>query len=185
MNSLETSEGISEIVRDLFRYANVSNRQVAKLMHCDEKTVRNWVEGYSEPKPSTMVRLFRVLSVPMLPFILSRSDGTAVSDDRAVISDYVENYASDSELRDMRFNLTSKHGSSVPSQQALVSMLNHMTLRYRLLVAKLALNLWEIAESEGSLQYQDDSMPDINKVRQAVIKSHNALKDGKNSYTDI
>ena len=183
-HSLESREGFAEMLCELFAYANVTNRQVAKLLEVNEKTIRNWLDGYSEPDPSTLIKLFRLLNVPMIPFIMDRTI-IAESDERERILNYINNTASQAELRDMNFNVNCKHGSSVASQLSLVSMLNHMKLEYRLLIAKMVLNLWEIASSADGLQHTDEAMPDVEKVLTAVKKSHIALKEGMNSYTDI
>ncbi len=120
----------------------------------------------------------------MMPFIADRDSFMAGKNDKQAIIEYINNVASNAELRDMRFNLTYKHGSSASSQLALVSMLNHMKLIYRLMIAKMVLNLWEIAAANGGIQ-TDETMPDVEKVRSATVKSHNALQQGKNSYSDI
>lgn len=181
-NLLETREGFAEMLQDLLAFAHVSNKEVARMMDVHERTVRNWLEGYSQPDPSTLIKLFRLLNVPMLPFIIDRN--SASEDDRQAVIEYVTHVASASELRDMRYNLTVKHGSAVSSQLALVSMLNHMKLVYRLMIAKTAIMLWEIASNSDGLQHTD-SLPDVDKVRSAIVKSSLALKDGKDSYTDI
>ena len=179
---LESRDGFASMMQDLFRYADVNNKDVAKLMAVHERTVKNWLDGYSQPSPSDTIKLFRLLNVPMIPFLTGMPEQ---EDDRTAIIHYINNAASSAELRDMRFNLTEKHGSSVACQLALVSALNHMKLRYRLMVAKMVLNLWEIASAENGLQNTEEAMPDIDKVKQACIKSHYALQSGKNSYTDI
>lgn len=184
-NSLETRDGFAEMLQELFRFANVSNKEVAKLMAVHERTVNNWVNGYSEPSPSELIKMFRLLNVPMIPFIRSNNSFVDADADRKAIIDYVNNYASNEELRDMRFNLTVKHGSSVKCQLALVSMLNHMKLRYRLLVAKNTLMAWDLAKVEDGLQHMENSSPNVDIVLEATVKAHHALKAGKNSYTDI
>lgn len=182
MSELETKDGFAAMLKDLFAYAKVTNKDVARMMDVSERTVRNWLEGYSEPDPSSLAKLFRLLNVPAIPFLRGRPQDAS---DREAVLDYVRNVASDDELHDMAFNIFVPHGSSLASQVSLVSMLNHMTLRYRLMIAKMVLNLWEIAESEGGLQYTDTAMPDVDKVRSAIIKSHRALEEGRQSYTDI
>lgn len=184
-SSLETREGFAEMLHDLFSFAGVTTRQVARIMSVHERTVKNWLDGYSQPCYSETVTLFRLLNVPMTPFLENRRLFVDGNTDRDAIIDYVKNTATNEELRDMRFNLTFRHGSSPRSQMALVSMINHMTLKYRLLVAKVVLNLWDIASISGGLQYNDNTMPDVSQVHSAVVKSSQAVKDGKNSYTDI
>lgn len=173
------------MLRDLLNYANVSNRKVAVLLGCNERTVRNWLEGISQPDPSTLIKLFRVLDVPMMPFIADRSNIKSSEKDKQEILYYINNKASAEELETMNFNLNCKHGSSVASQLTLVSMLNHMELRYRLLIAKMVVNLWEIASESNGLQNTSEAMPNVQKVHDAIVKSHNALQNGRNSYTDI
>lgn len=185
MSILETEEGFAEMLRDLFDYANVTVKDVSRLAGVTERTIKHWLDGESQPSPSTLFRLFRLLNVPMQPFLRDRGSAYNVEDDRQAILHYINNVASAEELRDMRFNVTVKHGSSVACQLAMVSMLNHMKLRYRLMVAKVVLNLWELARMEGGLQYDDDCIPNVDKVMDATIKTHQALKAGRQSYTDI
>lgn len=181
VSRLENREGFAQMLCDLFSYAKVTDKQVAIMLAVSEKTVKRWREGISQPSPSDLIKLFRLLNVPMLPFLI---DGQRTQGAEAV-HDYVDRIATESELKDMTFNLTFRHGSSVSSQLALVSMLNHMTLGFRLMIAKMVLNMWEIASENNGLQYTEEAMPDVEKVRTAVIKSHLALKEGRRSYTDI
>lgn len=184
LSDLESVDGFAQMMTELYDYAHVTDRQVAHLMNVNERTARRWREGDSQPSPSELIRLFRLLHVPIRAFI---NDDSRFSEqeDREAIHHYVDNIATASELRDMRFNLTFRHGSSVSSQLALVSMLNHMKLVYRLMVAKTVLMLWEIASTSGGLQYPSEFMPDTKKVYDAVIKSTLSLQEGKDSYTDI
>lgn len=185
MHDLETKEESAELLQDLFQYANVSYKDVAKLLNVNDRTVKNWLDAYSAPDFPTVRKMFRLLHVPMQPFLHDRGRFLEAETDKDAIIYYVNNVASSEELRDMRFNLTFKHGSSVGCQLAMMSMLNHMKLRYRLIAAKVVLNLWDLAKTEGGLQYADDTTPNVDKVLDATVKTHKALREGKQSYTDI
>lgn len=184
ISELESPDGFARMMQNLYDYAHVTDKQVAKLMSVSERTARRWREGETQPSPSELIKLFRLLHAPIRAFI-NDEENYSDQEDRECVDHYLKHYATKSEMRDMRFNLTFKHGSSVSAQLSLVSMLNHMKLGYRLMAAKTVIMLWEIAETSGGLQYIDCYMPDVKKVRNAIVKTSLALQEGKDSYTDI
>lgn len=181
----------AEILHELRNLAHLSKAKMADKLFLDERTYGRYESGESSPSlPEALVMLDR-MDVPALPTILKYLQPETYGDlspkapegnVRQALADYVLHNASDRDVRQLAYILLGPHGSSVDAQLQLFCAIDHLPMDARLMIAKLTLNAWEIEASRGDTINPDYAQPDIELLREAIIRAHNAVIEGRSHY---
>lgn len=187
MNTLETREGFAQMMRELADYAKVPIRQVARMMEVNEKTVRNWLDGYSQPDPSQLFKLFRLLKIPMVPFLRDRMD-TAADDEaeqhRQSIINWACNTATAADLRNIDYTLTGAHGSSASSVLVEIACNMACSMHHRHQVADLVYTNYMFDKAHGQ-NIVDVADGDVERFKEAIRLGRDAALNGEDSYNQV
>lgn len=188
INELETREGFAQMLNELFAFSGATNRGVARLLEVNEKTVRNWLEGYSQPDPSTLTKLFRLLGIHMEPWLKARH-ATPVEEsenekNRREILQYVEEMASPQDLRYLNFLLNGRHGSSTSSVLIEIAANMSCTMRHKYQIASMVNGNYSFDEAQGKLIFAV-APEDLERFRHAIALGKEAAINGENAYTQI
>lgn len=183
--SLETREGFAQMLRELEDHAGVPARQVARMMEVNEKTVRNWLDGYSQPDCSQLFKLFRLLGVPMIPFLRDRGETASAAGEaeqhRQSIEHWLYNVATLDDLRNLDYTLTGKHGSSASSVLVEIACNMSCTMHHRHQVADLVYTNY-MYDERHALSIFSVAAAALDRFREAIRLGREAALNGEDSY---
>lgn len=179
-NELETRAGVAKLLNDYLEHTGISIRELARRAEVDEKTARNWLDALSEPKLTTVVKLFNVANLPMLPFLIRRE--AAQGDKRQQLEYYVSNMATDADIDNLYYVLAGKHGSSASSVLIECACNMACTMHHRYQVARSVLDNYLYDEHAGENLY---SIPqeELERFRSAIELGRQASLSGEGSYS--
>lgn len=185
----EYNDLCAEILQDLRRTAGLSKAKMALEMQVDERTYSRYEDGSSAPTLPAFLNLLDQIDAPVMntivrhlyPETFESSAGAAQL--RKVLSDYILTGASDRSIQEMAYLIYGPHGSPLEAQLQLFTAIDHLPMDSRLLIAKMALNMWEIENARGGLINPENVQPDMELLRAAIIKAHMAVVEGRSNYT--
>lgn len=185
MNKLEARDGFAEMLRDLEDYAGIPARQVARMMEVNEKTVRNWLDGYSQPYPSQMFKLFRLLNIPMIPFLRDRGEIAAGMDEterhRQSIINWVLSIETPDDLKNLDYMLSGVHGSASSSVLVEIACNMSCTMHHRHQVADLVYTNYIYDKTHGN-NLNEVSEDGVDRFKEAIRLGRDAALNGEDSY---
>lgn len=182
---------VAEILHDLRAAAGISKSKMAALLYVDERSYRRYEEGESSPTLAVFLDMLDNINAPVLPILMrhlypeSFSPADSTDSARHYILDYINQIATDRQIRQMAYILGGQHGSPAEAQLQMFCALDHMPMDIRLAVAKLTLNAWEISVARKEIVNPDEILPDAELLREAIIKAQRAVEAGRGSYTTV
>lgn len=185
----ETRQIVAEILREIRTEAGWSKARMADRLNVGERTYARYEAGDSSPTLPEFLDMLDAVDAPALSVIMRHiypesyepKTGTAAA--RQALASFIMNDMSDRGVRQLLYILQGPHGSSVEAQLQLFTALDHMPMDIRLAVAKLALNAWEITSARDNVINPEYTGPDIELLRHAIIKAHEAVIAGRNNYS--
>lgn len=194
MTRQEATQSAALMLAQARNDAGLSQRYVAQSIGVGERTVKNWEAGSSAPNIVQMVSWFRACGINPIRYVLdwldqAHFDGLTATDSiedvKSAIMAYIEDIATEKEIRQLAFCMFGNHGSSWRSQLDMLTAHDHTTLRSRVTVARAVLENYEMEESQGMLVSADSIQPDLSRLRDAVEKGKDAVQEGKKGYVEI
>lgn len=182
---------VAEILTDLRQQAGVSRAKMADRMNLDARTYTRYEAGESTPTLADFIAMLDSCGVPVLPTLLQHiypesfgklSKEPRTDELRRLLADFILKEAPDRDIWQLSYIFFGQHGSPMAAQLQLFCALDHLPMQDRLAIAKLALNFWEIDSARGNVINADQAMPDAELLRQAIIKAHLAVIEGKSGY---
>lgn len=179
----------AEIFKDLRAQAGLSKAKMAQRMQVDERTYSRYEDGESMPTLPAFLNLLDQIDAPVVNTVMrhlypeSFEAGAATTQVRRALVEYIQNTASDRAVREMAYLIHGPHGSPLEAQLQLFTAIDHLPMDSRLLIAKMALNMWEIENARDGLINPEDAQPDMELLRAAIIKAHMAVIDGRQNYS--
>ena len=169
----------------------LSLRKAADIMNVDYHTFGRYESGESAPTVPDFVRFCADLGIDALPAVLEyvyptvygRNATDDINQIREGVAHFFAAIARDHEVREMEYLINGNHGSSLSSQIAMYTMIDHLPMYYRVAVAQLINTLWIIAESRGELLETDKTMPDVELFRKAMHLGTDAVINGREHYS--
>ncbi len=194
MTRQEATQSAAMMLAQARNDAGLSQRYVAQSIGVGERTVKNWEAGSSAPNIVQMVSWFRACGINPIRYVLdwldpAHFDGLTATDSiedvKSAIMAYIEDIATEKEVRQLAFCMFGNHGSSWRSQLDMLTAHDHTTLRSRVTVARAVLENYEMEESQGILVNADSIPPDLSRLRDAVENGKDAVQEGKRGYVGI
>lgn len=185
----EIQDIVSAILTDMRKTAHLSKNQMAARLGIDKRTYSRYESGESSPTLAGFIAMMDMIDAPALPIIKkylypeSYSDTASVGDLRQLLSDYMLHSASDRDIVQIFYLLDGAHGSTHEAQLQLFTAIDHMSMDVRLIIAKLALNMWELELMQGRIINPGEAMPDMELLRSALIKATQAVVAGRRHYS--
>lgn len=178
-NELETRVGVANLLNDYLQHTGISVRELARRAEVDEKTARHWLEALSEPKLTTVVKLFNIANLPMLPFLIRRE--AANGDKRQQLEYYISNMATEADIDNLYYVLAGKHGSSASSVLIEAACNMSCTMHHRYQVARMVFDnyLLDLHAGDNLYRIPDD---ELERFMTAIELGRKAALSGEGSY---
>lgn len=179
----------AEIIRQLRENHNLTKSEMANIMCVSDVTYYKYETGASSPTVPQFLELcqelnldvFRVIYDLLYPDI---EDGDT-EELRKAAAYFVQNQCPDKLLRELHYIINGNHGSNFYPQAQEFTMINHLPLEYRLIIARDIFMLYDLARDKGELLHTDKVMPDEKAFMEGIRKGREAVKAGKNSYSEF
>lgn len=169
-----------------------SQKHMAKAMNRSVGTIQNWENGYSCPNVIEVMDWFRELGLNPMRAIMECLHpeiyhGISANDDtdriRQGLSAWVNNIATDDEIRKISYCVYGNTGSSWHSQINEMCALNHLPISDRIVIAEIIQSLYQIKDSQNALVGTEHISPDMDNFHKAIETCKKAVLDGKSEYS--
>lgn len=190
----EIRSGIAELLHTLRTKRGLSKSKMADRLYIDDKTWSRYETGETAPSIDDFIWMLNELQEDVLRPVLdllypdtykSLDNDVDIQQLRRAASHYITHIASERTVRELDFILFGHHGSSVESQMQEFTIIEHLPMQYRMIIAKMVLQFWNLAKSRNELISTDKIMPDIELFRDGIIKAEEATKNFRNFYTTL
>ena len=192
MNKILSVESLAQCMAYNRTKVGKSQKYMAKAMNKSVGTIQNWESGYSTPNIIDLVDWFDILGLnplrSVMEFIhpeiyrgINPSDTT--NKIREGLDVWVNNIATDDEIRKLSYFIYGNTGSSWHSQINEVCALNHLPIADRIVIAEIILSLYQLKESQRALINTNHIAPDIDNFKEAINKCKQSVLEGKNEYS--
>lgn len=191
MSRLSTVDGIAEMLRKSRIESGKTQKFMAKSLRKSIGTIQNWESGYGTPDIIEMIEWFECIGVNPLRYILNfihpdkfndLCEETDMVDLKIALNDYMNDIASENEVRKISFNVFENTGSSWYSQINMLTALNHLPLHYRVLIAQQIYDAYSICDATNKLINPDCVKPDIEDLKSAINKGRESAMKGHQGY---
>ncbi len=190
----EMNKGCAAILKNLRINSGLSVNKMAEVMYVDRRTWQRYEDGKSSPTVPEFLRCFSIIGESAMKSVLDflypdaykgLSEESSTDQLREAAAHYFLNVAPDKVVREWDYIMFSEHGSNMYPQLQEFTMLDHLPLEMRLIVANLIYDLYRIAELKGELIETNHVMPDVEAFREGMEKGENAVIEGLGSYTTL
>lgn len=179
----------AELIKQIRVSNDLSKSEMAAIMGVSDATFYKYESGASSPTVIQFIDLcqdlnldiFRVIYDLMYPEI---EDG-GTEELRRSAAYFVQNQCPDKLLRELHYIINGNHGSNFYPQAQEFTMINHLPMEYRLIIARDIFMLYDLARDKGELLHTDKVMPDEKAFMEGIRKGREAVKAGKNSYSEF
>lgn len=170
--------------------SGMSQSKLASKLNVHRSTIANWESGYSPISLETAIEGFKVLGVPMYPYLMSAiygeelkaiTAGTDIHEIRASLHKFVDEL-DDMHTKELLYILQGHHGSSPTGTLDMTTAYLHLPLMTRVCVTENILNNYEINEALGLLDKTDNVLPKTETLRKCTAAAREAVLNGKNTY---
>ncbi len=179
-------------VRGLREGAGLTVSAMAEKWGVDERTYRKYEKGLAAPNIVDYCCIVDSMGIPVLKPILNflhpdrfaSGDGD-IAQIRESLALWAEKDAPDRVLRQVYYNLVGQAADNIAPQLELISALQHLPLIYRVMVVRMVLGLYEMAENRGELVNMEHVPPDIDALKVAAARAEAACKQMQDSYLTV
>lgn len=190
MRTLEDlRQGCAEMLVKYRKTAGLSRARLAFLTGIDERKVKKYEEGQSAPTVPEFFSALDAIGVPAFPTLLEYIHPSVYGDKKAGtdetrnrVAHYVQSIATERLIHQFDYFFTGQHGSNLEPQMQLMTLINHLQLKDRIIICQLALTLWDLATIEGTTINPEDVQPDIDLLRATLSKAEAAVSAKHKAY---
>lgn len=190
---MEFEKDISMILIETRTLCDKSQRDMAKLLGRSLGTIQSWEQGLSSPNFNMIVEWFKALNINPLRYFLRMINpeiyGLSENESNEVIKNavcnYVQNVASEEELRKMAYSLFGYTGSSWLAQLELITAYNHLPLDRRINIAQSVLDSFLICQARQEIIECNHIMPNIDRLESAIKEGRKSVYQGMYGYSNI
>lgn len=190
MSKLSTINGIATMLRESRMESGKTQKFMAKSMGKSIGTIQNWESGYGSPNMIDIMEWFDCIGINPLRYILNfihpdeYKNLDSIDEFKKSLNTYMNDIASDDEVRKISFNVYGNTGSSWHSQLDMLTALNHLPLHYRVLIAQQIYDAYMICESTNKLVNTDHVKPNVDVLHDAIEKGRESAKKGHHGYNN-
>lgn len=171
--------------------AGLSQQQIAKALGKSVKTISNWEKGYGAPDAVTQMEWFDVCGLNELPYLLAKnypetyadlSVKSDFKDIKAGVIKYLQEIASEQEIRQLSFCMMGNTGSAWSQQLNMLTAYNHCPMSNRVVISQMILDNYTINKIQGNLVCPDNIQPDMASLKKATDQGRDAISNGHEGY---
>lgn len=190
-NEKELAKALGKLLHEARTAAGMSISAVAEALDKDDKTYANWERGKSSPSLPMAIRCFEVMRQPimhpLMNYFYPEEFGTLNNDSdpdaiRNALNIYLNEIATDDEVRKIAYLVFGEHGSSWKHQLEGFCALDHLPMYARVMVAQTILTNYELMELRGQLIHTECVMPNIEVFKKGYHLGKNAAVLYENKY---
>lgn len=187
----EIQKGCAQMLHNLRMKKGLSKSKMAFLVGISDHTWARYESGDSAPTVPEFIYIYSRANADPLRTVLDfiypdiykeLSAESNMDDLRKACCHFLEHVASDRMVREWNYLAFGEHGSSNKSQLEMFTMIDHLPMKYRYMIANDVLKYWEIASSHNELIGLDHIMPDVNLFKKGLQKGKEATLKGENAY---
>lgn len=181
---------------NIHKQVRIEQKQSQEFMALElgvsKKTIQNWEKGVSSPTFLQSLRWFRALRINPLPYYMSIASpykcevSPKSSDDEIdiALNEVIKNLSPQSK-RALLFLFMGKHGSSAYSVLQLTLAHLHLPIKERYIDACSVVWKYKIAKSLGETICNDDILPDIDTLDDAIDKAQESVLKREYGYNNL
>lgn len=177
---------IASMLRRLRKQHSLSIHRISEIVGIDDHTWARYESGKSAPDVAELLHIFYVLNEEPMPWLLPAIYPASYSkhcmSSREYLCKYISGIASDDVVRQLQFLVCVSHGSSPSAQLAMTCIIDHLPMQYRVLIAQMVDNMYELAASRGELLHTEHGMPDLSLFRAALEEARKAARTHDDKY---
>lgn len=167
--------------------AGLSQEDISAKIDVSKRTVQYWESGMTIPKVDQAALWFKACNVSPYPYLSAIVTQSVKSDDDQEVTEVLESVTRSLPIeskKQLLYCMTYKHGSSVNGLLQMITAYLHTPLQYRLNVALMILNNYNIAKSTGKMIAPEMISPNIEILRRSLEKAISAVIHGEAYYED-
>lgn len=190
----ELQQGCADLLKKLRLRHNLSKFKIANMVGVSDHTWGRYESAESAPTVPEFIYIYEQVQEDAMRDVLDYlypdiykglTADSSMEELRQACSHFVQNVCSDDAVRKWNFLAFGEHGSSTKAQLEMFTMIDHLPMKYRYMIAECVLKYWELAESHHELVSTDHIMPNLEIFKEGLTKGKQATFDGKNSYSSI
>lgn len=187
---LERSQNFALMLAKSRTDTGVSQKTMAQALGKSVNTIQNWESGVGCPNYLDLEDWFEVLGLNMNKYITEYKYPqdfntsmlkTSTSNIISLITKYLSTL-SEHNLRMVAYNIFGETGSSFSYRNNLFCAYNHLPLKYRLIIAIMTLENYNLVRSLDEVICDDDVLPNIDALGEAIRAAKKSAYAGKNGY---
>lgn len=191
---LELQQGIAQLLTNLRKRKGLSKFKIATIVEVSDKTWARYESGDSSPTVPEFIQIYSALNEDAFRDVLNLlypntyhaiNPNNSVEELRDALSHFSNHVASDRIIHELAFMIFGEHGSSFIPQLEMITMLNHLPMKYKYFIADDIMKYWEIAESHDELICKENIMPHIETFQQGLELGKDATINNRNHYAFV
>lgn len=170
--------------------SGMSQEKVSIELGIAKKTVQNWERGVSAPTLPQAVAWFQIMRIPAMPYLLQYifpdMEGITKNESDEMLREELINLIKSMPpdgIRQLMYLFYGNHGSSPRAVLNLVTAHLQTPLRERFSHAYSIFNDYRISLELGDIVRPDHIQPNIDILKQAMLRCRRAILQKKSSYT--
>ena len=165
---------------------------MATLAEVSDHTWDRYESGESSPTLPEFINIYNELGEDALRDILSLMypdkynclvSESNINDLRKSLIHYFSHVASERAIREWAFLTFGEHGSSSLAQLEMFTMIDHLPMKYRYMIAESISKYYEMASAHNELVATDEAIPDVELFRIGLNLGKEATMEKKESYS--
>lgn len=188
----ELQKQLSTLLIKLRIRHGLSKFKMATLAEVSDHTWDRYESGESSPTLPEFINIYNELGEDALRDILSLMypdkyncivSESNINDLRESLIHYFSHVASERVIREWAFLTFGEHGSSSLAQLEMFTMIDHLPMKYRYMVAESISKYYEMASAHNELVATDEAIPDVELFRIGLNLGKEATMEKKESYS--
>lgn len=189
LSKIKDARRFSEIWMKSRSDAGVSQEFMAISLGVSKKTIQNWEKGTSSPSLKQALEWFNIIDINpchyllgyLYPNLYKEASGEELDD---LLYKNIKSM-SEVEKKQLLFLISGNHGSSWHHLLQMFTAHCHINLKSRVLTAEMIINSYEMDLETKHLYCEDDIMPDVNMLKEAINQAKTSVIKGKKSYFNV
>ena len=191
MKIKELQEQLAGLLMNLRNRHGLSKFKMALLANVSDHTWDRYESGESSPTVPEFINIYNELGEDALRDVLNLmypdkykflAPESSPEKLREAVVHYFSHVASEHVIREWAFLTFGEHGSSALAQLEMFTMIDHLPMKYRYMVAESINRYYEMASAHEELVSTEHVMPDVELFRLGLDLGKEATMEQKDSY---